>query len=129
VQLRRLESIDKENVYALNNLAWQLRDSSPLEASEFAKRALEAAPNSPAVIDTYVTVMAKNGEFGEALRVLDRAIDAGRQADQLRLLRADVLVAQGDTEEAKRELTSLLRSSPLPAVKEQAERQLAGLSD
>jgi putative PEP-CTERM system TPR-repeat lipoprotein len=125
--LRRIVAADPNNVYALNNLAWYLRQSSTLEARRFAERLIELAPNEPTIVDTYAAVLAEARDYPTALRALDRAIDRGRDVEALRLRRAETLHQSGDTAAAIQELERVLNSAPPPAVKARAEKMLAEL--
>ncbi|MGO1501015.1 MAG: tetratricopeptide repeat protein [Marinobacter sp.] len=62
------------NVAALNNLAWMLREQSPDRAMELAKQASELAPNSPAVLDTYGWILHLNGQHQQAVDSIEKAL-------------------------------------------------------
>ena len=53
--------LDEKNVIALNNLAWMLKDSNPVDAKEYAEKALQLAPASKAVKDTLVEINKRLG--------------------------------------------------------------------
>ncbi|SHK46267.1 putative PEP-CTERM system TPR-repeat lipoprotein [Marinobacter antarcticus] len=63
------------NVAALNNLAWTLREENPDRALKLAKQASELAPNSPAVLDTYGWVLHLAGKHAEAKTAIEKALD------------------------------------------------------
>ena len=63
------------NVAALNNLAWILREENPDRALKLAQRASELAPNSPAVLDTYGWVLHLAGNHAEAQKAIEKALD------------------------------------------------------
>lgn len=65
----------------LNNLAYVLADSNErlTEALEYAKRALNAKPNSPVLLDTYAYVLLKNGKVSEAAESLSAALQQFEQ--------------------------------------------------
>jgi tetratricopeptide (TPR) repeat protein len=127
-QLRRINSLDANNAYALNNLAWYLRKTSPTEAKEFAERAIETAPDESIVVDTYAVVLSEQRNYDQALRVLQSAIDRGGQVAALRLRRAEILRLKGDLDGAVKELETLMESAPPPAVRERAKKQLVELA-
>jgi tetratricopeptide (TPR) repeat protein len=60
----------------LNNLAYLLaeNDESLPKALEYAKRALDAKPNSPVILDTYAYVLLKNGKEKQADESLAAAL-------------------------------------------------------
>lgn len=126
--LRQIVAIDSNNLYALNNLAWYLRQSSTLEAKRFAEQALTLAPNEPTVVDTYAAVLAEARDYTAALRALDQAIDRGRDVEALRLRRAETLHQSGDQAAAVDELNRVLNANPSAAVKARAEKLLADYS-
>ena len=63
------------NIAAMNNLAWLLQDSDPIEAVMLARQAAERAPQNAAILDTYGRVLYKAGNISEALTTLERALE------------------------------------------------------
>lgn len=63
------------NIVAMNNLAWLLRDTDTTEALELSRRAAEQAPDSAAILDTYGWVLHGAGQHQQALEVLSRALE------------------------------------------------------
>tara|TARA_R110002111_G_scaffold133190_1_gene198997 strand:+ start:2347 stop:4983 length:2637 start_codon:yes stop_codon:yes gene_type:complete len=63
------------NVAALNNLAWILREENPDRALKLALQASELAPNSPAVLDTYGWVLHLAGNHAEAKTAIEKALE------------------------------------------------------
>ena len=118
--LRKIEAIDKNNLYALNNLAWYLRKLTPNEARSFGRRAFELAPDEPTVIDTYAVVLAESKDYRAALSILDKAIQQSRDPAMLELRRAMVLDEAGDRASAIAELQRLAVSGTSSETKEQA---------
>lgn len=72
---RRVLDIAPQNIIALNNLAWTLRDTNPSEAVVVAERAVDLAPENPSIMDTYGWVLHKAGRNQEALSVLQQALN------------------------------------------------------
>jgi putative PEP-CTERM system TPR-repeat lipoprotein len=64
-----------DNVLALNNLAWFLRKQDTAKALGYATRAVELAPQSADALDTLAMVYFEKGDFREAIRALQRALD------------------------------------------------------
>ena len=62
------------NVAALNNLAWLLREDSEGRALELASRARELAPESEALPDTNSRVLHLAGMHSEAKPVIEKAL-------------------------------------------------------
>ena len=73
-QYSRVLEINGNNLVALNNLAWYLRDTNPQQALEYAKRANEIKPESATLMDTLAVVLLKNGETHKAQRTIARAL-------------------------------------------------------
>lgn len=90
----------------LNNLAFVLANdlNDPVAALEPAKRAYEADPADPTVLDTYGYVLFRNNRLDDAERVLRDSLDRLEQA-AARMHLGQVLAAKGSVEAARRELT------------------------
>jgi tetratricopeptide (TPR) repeat protein len=65
----------------LNNLAYVLaeNDERLSDALGYAKRALDAKPNDPGVLDTYAYVLLKNGKAAQAAEFLAAALQQYQQ--------------------------------------------------
>lgn len=61
------------NVAALNNLAWVLREEDRDRALKLAQKASEIAPNSPAVLDTYGWILHLSGQQQKAAKYIEQA--------------------------------------------------------
>jgi putative PEP-CTERM system TPR-repeat lipoprotein len=122
--LLRVVELEPANLFALNNLAWFLRESDPSKALGFAQRAYEEAPGALAVGDTYAAVLASNGEFAQALRVIGGVIDRAPDSARYRLHRAEIHRAAGDREAALTEVRSLLAGDVSGETQRQAEELL-----
>ncbi|MCH8532328.1 MAG: tetratricopeptide repeat protein [Saccharospirillum sp.] len=71
---REVLRFQPNNVAALNNLAWVLRDAPNEEAVALANRAANLAPENPNVLDTYGWVLHKAGYHQEAIEILEQAL-------------------------------------------------------
>ena len=60
---KRLLALRPGSFVAMNNLAWALQDTDLKQAVEYAKLALEAAPEDPTVLDTVRVLRDKGGQF------------------------------------------------------------------
>ncbi|MEQ8517305.1 MAG: tetratricopeptide repeat protein, partial [Chromatocurvus sp.] len=125
-EYRRLVEAVPNSPMVLNNLAWLERERNSDEALEYVKRALEIAPDSIQIIDTYAMVELARGNHEAALEFSARALDAAPEATALQLNRAVVLVGAGRTDEA-RELLDTLLSGPASPQHEEARELLATL--
>jgi len=107
-QYQRVRQLDANNIGALNELAWNLRNTDPQQALEYAQRARELAPNSPAVLDTLAMVLLDNDQLERARRSIARAAVKSPKNPSIRYHSAMIARAAGDNEAAVRELTQLL---------------------
>jgi putative PEP-CTERM system TPR-repeat lipoprotein len=95
--LRPLAKKAPDDAVVQNNLAWYLRESAPKESLALAEKASAAAPDNPAILETYATVLALNGQYDKALRAIDAAIAKARQPVYYQLQKVEILVRSGDT--------------------------------
>jgi putative PEP-CTERM system TPR-repeat lipoprotein len=123
-QLLQIIEVEPRNSFALNNLAWSLRVQSPLEALGYARTAYQEDPTSAAIMDTLAMVYAQNKDYENALRFIEKAIDADAAASVFRLHRAEIKSASGDKEGAVAELRELLREVLPEEIKSKAESLL-----
>jgi len=102
---RWLLEVEPNHFRALNNLAFALAHdlNDPVAALEPAKRAYDADPADPTLLDTYGYVLFRNNRLDEAERLLR---DSAARADQssARMHLGQVLAAKGRVDEARREL-------------------------
>lgn len=63
------------NIAALNNLAWTLRNENTERALKLAKRASELSPDNPAVLDTYGWILHLAGQHKEAKVSIEKALE------------------------------------------------------
>jgi putative PEP-CTERM system TPR-repeat lipoprotein len=105
--LKVLES-RADDVVALNNLAWLLREKQTDKALELIKRADRLAPDSASIKDTYAMIELERGEFDRALALNQRALDAAPDSPDIALNRARILAKAGRITEAKQLLNDLL---------------------
>ena len=126
-QYRKILELDKDNLLALNNLAWHLRKRNPQQALVYATRASELAPDLPGVMDTLAMVLLENGELARAGRVIERAL-AKRPGDpSLVYHKAIIDAANGQKEAAKQSLQGLLKENRRFREREEAEAFLQTL--
>jgi len=62
------------NVVALNNLAWLLREKNNSRAVELASRASELAPEAPDILDTHGWVLHLGGNHAQAKPIIEKAL-------------------------------------------------------
>jgi predicted Zn-dependent protease len=115
------------NVAALNNLAWLYHEERDARAETTARRAYGAAPNIPAVADTYGWILMEAGRAGEALPVLQRAAAGAKGHPDIDYHYAAALAATGAAGEARKLLTRVLDHPEPFASRADAERLLERL--
>lgn len=118
------------SVVALNNLAWNLRDSDPVAALQYAERANGIAPSSPYIADTLAVVLWKNDNARRAIQASDRATSGTTVVDGNQTMffhKAQILESLGESEKAIEVLKGLLASPQRFPEQVEAESTLARL--
>ena len=96
-----------EHPLSLNNIAWLRLQAGQPGALAYAERAVAAAPNMPALLDTLALALAADKQAGKAIELQLRAL-AMRPADPfMRLNLARFYAQAGDKRKAKAELDRL----------------------
>ena len=109
---------DKATV--LNNLAYiETNDDLP-RALKYAEEALSLSPNTPQILDTYGWVLARQGNYTEALPNLRKAYSFDAVDPNIMYHLGFVLFKQGKHQQAKVELANALASDLPFAEKEEA---------
>ena len=126
-QYSRVLEKNGNNLVALNNLAWYLRDTKPVQALEYARRALKIEPESAALIDTLAVVLSKNGETEKAQRAIARALVKAPGNLAMRYHSAMIDASAGDKISAIKTLKALLEEGKEFPEKEEAIKLLAQL--
>ena len=121
-QYQAVVELDPDNVMALNNLAWNLRLDDPKQALEYIRRAAQAAPERPEVLDTLAVIEHLNGENRVAYRNIERALAGAPQNPSMRYHKAMIGAALGKKEQAITLLEELLAEGA-PAFPEMAEAE------
>lgn len=98
-----------DNVLALNNLAWVYAlQNNPL-ALELGKKAFDKAGKSPAIADTYGTILVKQGQAKEGLVVLEGAAKQAPQAYDIQYHLAEAYAANADKPKAIQVLEAIVK--------------------
>jgi len=127
IQFQQILEKEEQNVVALNDLAWHLRNKEPAKALEYAERAAELAPESAAVMDTFAVVLMKNGDFERAKRQIERVLVKKPKDPAFRYHGAMIDAAAGDKASALEALQSLLAEGGNFSEKAEAQQLLAEL--
>ena len=115
------------NVIALNNSAWLLRDQDPSRALALAARAVELAPDHPAVLDTWGWLLVASGRAEEALEHLRRAATLAHGTPEIQYHLGYALAKASRAEESRALLEELLRNHAAFPSRGEAEELLATL--
>jgi len=119
--------------HAHNNLAIiYLDDNQDQKAMEHAQKALDMAPNNPAVVDTYAQILLKQDQPGQAIVHFNQALALLPTKDRINrsifsLGKAKALIQTGQKEQAKRILDRLVKDDPEFPQIDEVKRLLAGL--
>lgn len=97
-----------KDVFVLNNLAWLNRGDNPKLALDYARNALELAPNNPTVMDTLGGLLLESGEIEEGVHYLGKAADSTPNDPSIQFHLAQGLARKGDTEGARGILSKII---------------------
>lgn len=104
---RQVLALSPEHAQALNNVAWLMLEQHKPGALAYAERAVRAAPNRPALMDTLALAHAADNQPAKAIAVQQRALAMRPDDAFLRLNLARFLAQAGDKRAAKTELDRL----------------------
>ena len=128
MQYRRVLELQPDNVVALNNLAYSLatRQNAAAEALPLATKAVAAAPQNPAFLDTLAWIEHLAGNDASAATRIALAVSGAPSSADIRLHAAIIYAAVGNTTAAQAELLAALMLEPSlrndEAVKELRQR-------
>ena len=118
-----------DNLTALNNQAWILREKDTAQALEYARKAASLAPDSAAVLDTLAMVEYINGDYDQAQRNILRGLKAAPDDPSMRYHSAMIAVALNDESTARSTLQKLLAANKNFPELAEAKALLATLQD
>ncbi len=101
-----------DDVTALTNLAWLMREKNPSEALQLANRVLPLAPDSPPVLDTVGVIHRLTGDAKESVRLLGLAAERAPRDAGVRFHLAESLAAMGNSEAARDALRKAVTLDP-----------------
>ncbi len=93
---------------AINNLATAYQQEGNPLALEYAEKAYQLAPDSPAVLDTLGWILVEQGNTTRGLPLLEKATSLAPDAAEIRYHLAAGLVKSGDKAKARKELEQLV---------------------
>lgn len=94
----------------LNNLAFVLQKMRDERAIDYARQAVEIAPEQPGFLDTYGWILAENGEPERGLEILRDAQTRQSTNEEIRYHIALALLRMDRADAARRELSAALSS-------------------
>lgn len=111
--LRKILQKEPDNIHALNALGYTLADKTQRfsEAYGYIKRAVELAPDEPAILDSMGWVLYRMGRMSESVRFLRQALKI-LQDDEIAAHLGEVLWVLGQKKEANRILSKALKLVP-----------------
>lgn len=128
-QYQEVLRISKNNIVALSNLAWFMRERDLDQALAFAQKAAQEAPGLVTVIDTMSMIMLDKGDYERAKRFSERAMEHYPDDPTLIYHRALILDKSGDSQQAKDMLKTFLAKKPVFNELKEAEDMLKRLTD
>jgi Tfp pilus assembly protein PilF len=97
-------------VPALNNLASAYQSEKDPLALEYAEKANQLAPESPAILDTLGWILVEQGNMDRGLPLLQKAISLAPEMPAIRYHLAYGWAKSGDKTKARKELEKTLAS-------------------
>jgi len=117
------------NLLALNNLAWQLKDTDTKKALVYAEKANSLAPDSVVFQDTLAVVLMKNGQHQRALRISKSLTKKHANNPTFAYHQAMILQGAGNNSEAEELLSGLLKRGGTFSERSEAEQMLMQLQN
>jgi putative PEP-CTERM system TPR-repeat lipoprotein len=96
--------VDTGNPVVLNNLAWLYMERDDPRALELARRAAEAAPDNPDILDTLGWILFREGRVDEAVTHLRRSVELNPANPIVHHHLGTALARMGDRTGARRAL-------------------------
>lgn len=100
--------LNPDNVVALNNLAWYMREQDPVTALGYVRRANKLAPNSADILDTLAVLEYINNDYKQAQSSIKQALVRSPNNPSILYHSAMIAAALGKKEAALETLRSLL---------------------
>jgi putative PEP-CTERM system TPR-repeat lipoprotein len=126
-QLQTILKQDPKNVGALNNLAMAYHREKDEHAIEYAEKALAAAPDNPAVMDTMGTILVDRGDIKRGLPYLEKAAAAAPNSVDIRYNLARAQAKAGDKDNARKSLEEVIAKGGNSGKVEEAKALLKTL--
>lgn len=118
---------DPKNAVALNDLAWTYQQEKDPRALEFAEKANQSAPDSPATLDTLGWILVEQGNISRGLPLLEKASSLAPDDAEIHYHLILGLVKSGDKTKARKELERLMAAGKTFSRIEEAKALLKQL--
>jgi putative PEP-CTERM system TPR-repeat lipoprotein len=118
---------DPNSALAYNNLAWLYGQDGDSRALSTAQRAVDLAPNSPQIKDTYGWLLVLDGQLDNGVSILTDAWESAPQLGDIGYHLAEGLARSGEPEQARVVLEQALAEGNQFASRAEAERLLGEL--
>jgi putative PEP-CTERM system TPR-repeat lipoprotein len=102
-----------ESASVLNNLAWVASQRKDPKAMDYARRALELAPESPAILDTAGMIEVEQGDVAAGVRKVEKAASLAPNAPAIKLNLARAYIKAGRADDARKLLNTLVSEHPV----------------
>ncbi|WP_404360178.1 tetratricopeptide repeat protein [Methylotuvimicrobium sp. KM1] len=113
-------SVQPENPFILNNLAWLYYEKANPKALELSRKAFQLAPKNGDIADTLGVILLQQGKIDEAAVVLEKAVELKSDDLNIKYHLAKAYVAEGNRKEAEKILIELLQTDAIFESKEKA---------
>lgn len=115
---------EPDNPVVLNNLAGLYLDTGNPESMDMGKRAYQASPDNPGVMDTYGWILVRHEQAAAGLELLKQAMVKLSEVPEVRYHYAVALLKTDRETEARQLLAALIESGKPFAGRDEAERLL-----
>lgn len=112
---------------ALNNLAWALGKSGDASALEPARKALELAPNDPAILDTAGSLNVQFGDASEGVKQLEAAVARSPYDAAIRINLIRGLIKERRKLDATRQIQAAMPYARTDALHQELEKLQSSL--
>ncbi len=127
-EYEKLLAAERIDAVSLNNLAWLLHAKRDARALTLARRAYLAAPQIPAIADTYGWILVQTDKVGEGLVVLERALAGASNNPDIRYHVAAAYLKSGRSDRGAELLRELLHTQDKFASRREAEQLMQSLT-
>jgi putative PEP-CTERM system TPR-repeat lipoprotein len=118
---------EPRDVAALNNLAWIYQENGDSRALQLADRALQVAPDNPAVLDTAGWAQLNVGDKRRGAELIESAAAKAPEDLDIQYHRAVALIEGGNRAGGREVLETILKSEKPFASRDEAAARLAQL--